>query len=68
MKGLTEIKIRERLDPKWENCFEGITIRYMDNLTILQVKLKDQAQLHGILNLIRDLNLTLISVNISDTD
>ena len=68
MKDLTEIKIQEHLDPKWENCFEGMTIHYMDNLTILQVKLKDQAQLHGILNLIRDLNLTLVSVNILATD
>jgi ATP/maltotriose-dependent transcriptional regulator MalT len=38
-------------------------IRYAGNLTILQVKLKDQAQLHGILNLIRDLNLKLISLD-----
>jgi hypothetical protein len=63
MKGLTEIKIQEHLDPKWEDCFEGMTIRYRGNLTILQVQLKDQAQLHGIFNLIRDLNLTLLSVN-----
>jgi hypothetical protein len=63
MNGLIEIKIQEHLDPKWEDCFEGLTIRYAGKLTILQVKLKDQAQLHGILNLIRDLNLKLISVN-----
>ena len=66
MNGLTEIKIQEHLDPRWEDCFEGLTIRYSGNLTILQVKLKDQAQLHGILNLIRDLNLKLISVNTLD--
>jgi hypothetical protein len=63
MKGLIEIKIQEHLDLKWEDCFEGMTIRYQDNQTILQVKPKDQAQLHGILNLIRDLNLNLVSVN-----
>jgi hypothetical protein len=68
MKGLTEIKIQQHLDPKWKDCFEGMTIRYMDNQTILQVKLKDQAQLHGILNLIRDLNLKLISVYVAKTD
>ena len=66
MKGQTEIKIGGLLDPKWKDCFEGMTISYMDNLTIVQVKLKDQAQLHGILNLIRDLNLKLVSVNILD--
>jgi hypothetical protein len=63
MKGLIEIKIQEHLDLKWEDCFEGMTILYQDNQTILQVKPKDQAQLHGILNLIRDLNLNLVSVN-----
>ena len=68
MKGITEIKIQEHLDPTWENCFEGMTIHYSDNLTILQVKLKDQAQLHGILNLIRDLNLNLISVQVAEAD
>jgi hypothetical protein len=61
--GLTEIRIQQHLDPKWENYFEGMTIRYVDDETILQVKLKDQAHLHGILNLIRDLNLRLISIN-----
>lgn len=63
MKGLTEIIIQEHLDPKWEDYFGGITIRYVDNLTIVRVKLTDQAHLHGILNLIRDLNLKIISVN-----
>ncbi|MBK0402805.1 hypothetical protein I5M27_07390 [Adhaeribacter sp. BT258] len=66
--GLTEIKIQEHLDPKWEDCFEAMTIRYAENMTIVQVKLKDQAHLHGILNLIRDLNLKLISVNTLETD
>ena len=63
MKGQIEIKILEHLDPKWEACLEGFSIRREGRLTILQGKLKDQAQLHGILHFIRDLNLTLISVN-----
>jgi hypothetical protein len=68
MKGITEIKLGGHLDAKWQECFEGMAIQYMDNLTILQVKLKGQAQLHGILNLIRDLNLKLISVNTLNAD
>jgi hypothetical protein len=40
-----------------------VSIRYTDNLTILTVRLKDNAHLYGILNLIRDLNLQLISIN-----
>lgn len=63
MRALTEIKVKEHLDTKWEACFDGVTIRHVDNLTVLQVELKDQAHLHGILGLIRDLNLKLISIN-----
>jgi hypothetical protein len=66
MKGLTEIKISEKLDLKWQSHFEGITIRYINNQTILMVELKDQSHLHGILNRIRDLNLNIISVSISE--
>ena len=63
MNDITEIKIEGYLDRKWENSFEGMTIAYAENLTIIQIKLKDQSHLHGILNFIRDLNLKLISVN-----
>jgi hypothetical protein len=63
MKGLTEIKIQAHLDAKWAKRFDGMTVQYVDNLTIMQIKIKDQAHLHGILNLILDLNLKLISVN-----
>ncbi|MGV3504533.1 MAG: hypothetical protein ACO1O1_12565 [Adhaeribacter sp.] len=63
MKGHIEIKILEHLDPQWEDCFEGLSIRREGKLTLLQGMLKDQAQLHGILHRIWDLNLTLISVN-----
>ncbi|WP_018622161.1 hypothetical protein [Spirosoma luteum] len=60
---MTEIIIQEHLDPTWEKHFDALSIRYKDNLTIMQIEIKDQAHLHGILNLIRDLNLKIISVN-----
>lgn len=63
MNGMTEIKIEGHLDSEWVESFEGMTIRHADNLTILQVRIKDQAHLHGILNLLRDLNLKLVSIN-----
>lgn len=62
MSGHIEIKIQEQLDPKWKDRFEGMTIKYHENQTIMEGVLKDQSHLHGILNLIRDLNLRLISV------
>ena len=58
----TEIKIKGILDTKWKDWFEGLNISYKDGNTVLSGNLNDQAKLHGILNLIRDLNLTLISV------
>ncbi|WP_159468337.1 hypothetical protein [Dyadobacter sp. 3J3] len=66
MKGFAEIIIQQQLDLQWEDRFEGMTICYRDNHTILQGTLKDQAHLHGILNVIRDLNLKLISVNLRE--
>jgi hypothetical protein len=63
MKGKTKIEIHGHLDKKWKNSFEGMEISYEGNNTILSVNVKDEAHLHGILNLIRDLNLKLISVN-----
>lgn len=63
MKGSTKIKIQGHLDKKWKDCFEGMEISYTGENTILTENIKDEAHLHGILNLIRDLNLKLISVN-----
>ena len=63
MKGKTKITIQGHLDKKWMTSFEGIKISYEGDNTILSGNLKDESHLHGILNLIRDLNLKLISVN-----
>jgi hypothetical protein len=63
MQGKTIIKVQGHLDKKWKECFESMEINYNGNTSILTENIKDEAHLHGILNLIRDLNLTLISVN-----
>lgn len=63
MKGKTIIKIRGHLNGKWKDCFEGMEISYEGNNTILTGNLKDEAHMHGILNIIRDYNLILISIN-----
>ena len=64
MKGFAEIIIQQHIDLQWEDRFEDMIISYRNDQTILRGTLKDQAHLHGILNLIRDLNLKLISVNL----
>nr|NQU93205.1 hypothetical protein [Bacteroidota bacterium] len=63
MKSKTIIKVQGHLDEKWRDWFDGMDIIYEGDNTILSGKVKDEAFMHGILNLIRDLNLKLISVN-----
>ena len=63
MKGKTKIKVQGHLDKNRKDWFEGMDIIYEGDNTILSGNVKDEAFMHGILNLIRDLNLKLISVN-----
>jgi hypothetical protein len=63
MNGKIKILIQGRLDKNWEDCFEGFEIDYAGNNTVLKGNVKDESHLHGILNMIRDLNLKLISIN-----
>jgi hypothetical protein len=63
MKGEVQIKVKGHLDKQWEEIFHGLRFSYEEDITILTGSLQDDAQLHGVLNTIRDLNLKLISVN-----
>lgn len=64
MENKTHITIEGHLDKKWEEWFDGMDIKYVQENTILSGEILDQAQLHGVLNRIRDLNLKLISVEV----
>ncbi len=57
-----EIRIQGLLDPHWE-WLEGLSVIHLDACeTLLSGPIVDQAALHGLLARIRDLNLTLLSV------
>ena len=59
-----EIVIEGRLNPGWSQWFAGLALENIDGeKTLLAGQLSDQAALHGLIERIRDLNLTLVSVN-----
>jgi hypothetical protein len=63
MSQIYEIRIKSHLSPSWSEWLGDLTISHEDNgESLLQGHITDQAALHGILNRIRDLGLTLISV------
>ncbi len=58
-----EIRIKNHLEKHWSIYFVGWTIENLENgEALLTARNIDQAGLHGALNKIRDLNLTLLSV------
>lgn len=58
-----EIRVRDHLETYWQAWFDGWSVTNLDNGEVLLSKLGvDQSALHGALNKIRDLNLTLIAV------
>jgi len=58
-----KIRVKGCLDESWEDWFEGLTITHEEGETILTGSVADQAALFGHLNKLRNLGVTLISVN-----
>ena len=58
------IRVKGHLSEQWANWFDGLTLENLpDGDAVLSGRLPDQPALYGVLNRIRDIGLTLISVN-----
>ena len=57
-----EVRLEGVLDGRWSAWFQGLRIENQDDETILSGTLPDQPALHGILDKVRDLGLTIITV------
>lgn len=58
-----EIRVKDHLEKHWSAYFSDWSLENLENGEVLLTTPNiDQAGLHGTLNRIRDLNLTLISV------
>jgi len=67
-KARYRIEVKGRLTKGWEDWFNGIHLHVEEcvdgsYVTCLESPVVDQAALHGILEKIRDMNQTLLSVN-----
>ena len=61
------LRVDGHLDQHWSTWFAGLTVTHEDNgTTCLTAAVTDQAQLHGLLAKIRDIGVTLISVDVVD--
>ena len=59
-----EIRIKGHIASHWSDWFEGLTITYTENdEMVLAGEVPDQAALFGLLARVRDLGLSLISVD-----
>jgi hypothetical protein len=60
------IRVKGHLDTFWQAWFENLLITHeIDGTTLLSGPIRDQAALYGILIKMRDLGLTLLSLEAS---
>jgi len=57
-----EIRIQGRLAEHWSSWFEDLAVEYTGDETLLSGHVVDQAALYGLLSRLRDLGLSLLSV------
>ena len=64
-----EIRLKGHLDGSWADWLGGMSLTHAsDGTTVLAGQVADQAALHGLLQKLRDIGVTLISVNESEAE
>jgi hypothetical protein len=58
-----EIRVRGHLGPRWTTWFDGMSLTAEDDgTTVIRGPVVDQSALHGLLQILRDLGITLLSL------
>jgi len=60
------IVLRGRLSERFESAFEGMTLEHGPDQTVLVGDVRDQAQLYGLLDRVRDFGIELLAVEPAD--
>jgi hypothetical protein len=64
-----EIRLKGHLDSSWADWLGGMSLTHAsDGTTVLGGSIADQAALHGLLQKLRDMGATLVSVNETTAD
>ena len=67
--GAYAIRVQGLLDARWAARFDGCTLRHdADGTTVIAGTVVDQAALHGLLQVLRDLGVPLLSVTPVEPD
>ena len=61
------IVLRGRLSESFATAFEGMALEPGPNQTVLVGEIRDQAQLYGLLDRLRDFGIELVAVEPADT-
>ena len=61
------IVLRGRLSERFESAFDGMALEAGPNQTVLVGEVRDQAQLYGLLDRLRDFGIDLVAVEPADT-
>jgi hypothetical protein len=63
-----KIRIKGRIDEQWSEWFGDLAVTHTDSETILTGVIKDQAEVYGLLARLRDLGLSLASVDLEEVN